>query len=126
MEELLSVLGSGLIEFLLEMLVYFGFDLRWRNKDGSLGCGYLLVFFVLGAVTGALFNLAVPRLLLPYPALRVLALLLGPPAAGAASYGLACLRKSHGARVQPAEHFWTALVFALAFDLVRFAYGRVD
>lgn len=126
MEEVLIVVVQGLLELGLEFLIYCGLDfaaLRGRS-DEEYGCSLAGFFFICGAVLGSLANLARPRLLLPYPWLRIANLIIGPLLAGGASWLMTQWRQQRGAKVLPGNHFFFAFWFTLAFDLVRFAYGK--
>lgn len=124
MEEVLVVVLQGLVELGAELLVYAGLSVPWDREDGRYGCGVVFIFALLGGVTGAVANLFMPRLLLPWPEARVLALFLGPVVAGTLSFWVTKWRNAYGAKMSPWEHFWTAFVFVLLFDIVRFAYGK--
>lgn len=126
MEEVLIVILQGLLELGLEFLIYAGLDLaalRGRS-DEDQGCVIMVVFFSLGALLGGAANLIRPRLMLPYPWLRIGNLIVGPLVAGAASWYLTRWRQERGAKVLPGSHFLFAFWFTFAFDVVRFAYGK--
>ena len=124
MEEVLVVVLQGLVEFLVEMLIYFGIDLPWRRDDGRAGCGWVVLLLLLGAGCGWAADLLWPRLLLPYFWLRLANLAVAPLAAGALSWAVADRRRRRGAALIPVSHFWSAFAFTLAFNVVRFAFGQ--
>lgn len=123
MEEILVPIATFLIEFLLEFLVYFGFDLKWRDEKGKAGCGYILLFLALGAGMGLLVNWIHPKFLLHHAWQRIAAVIAGPLLCGALSWFIARERQKGNAAISPGEHFLTAFVFALGLNLVRLAGG---
>jgi hypothetical protein len=127
MEEILFVILQLLFEFVLQLLLYSGFDLAaWafgkEDKGGSVGCAVMFVFLLLGSGLGGLANWIHPGAFLPYEWMRIANLLAGPPLAGGASWLFAEVRKHYGAKLLPSLHFWFAFCFVLGFDLVRFVY----
>src|SRR5205823_6727789 len=97
-----------------------------RRADGKAdgdGCGWLVLFAVIGGVCGGISLVLVPKLLLPSLGLRVLNLVLAPIAAGGMSYLVARHAWAAGG-YGPRHHFWRGFWFALAFGLVRFAYAH--
>lgn len=132
MEEIVALLIQIILEVGLQLFGSIGFD--WaassttrRKKGGEVqeedGCGWLMVFAILGAVCGGLSLIFAPKLLLPHVGLRVANLILAPLIAGGLSYLIAAFVWS--ARGQsPRHHFWRGFWFALLFGLVRFAYAH--
>ncbi len=131
MEEIVALLVQLVLEVGLQLFGSLGFDWatesrRSHGKDGETrdrdGCGWLVVFAVLGAVCGGLSLIFAPQLLLPNVGLRVANLIAAPLIAGGVSYLVAAYVWS--ARGQsPQHHFWRGFWFALVFGLVRFAYA---
>lgn len=131
MEEILVVILQVFFEFMIELLIYAGLDFTaWSigkaEEPGSVGCGAMVVFLLLGAGFAALANALHPRPILAYEWLRIANLLLGPPLAGAVSWLCADWRRRAGAKIEPSLHFFFALCFVLGFDLIRFIYAQRD
>jgi hypothetical protein len=126
MEELLIVVLQAFLELLVELLLYGGLDIiaTLSGSEDKNRWGLMFLFFMLGAVLGALANLVHPRVLLPYEWLRIGNLLLGPLVVGAIAWYWTERRRRRGRKVVPGYHFLFALLFTLAFDVVRFAYGQ--
>lgn len=125
MEQVLVLLVQFLLEVGLELLVYFPFDWPWadKNRNGNFGCFGLLLFAGLGCGTGALANLFLHHLLIPWAWLREVNLLLAPLFSGYVSWLVAKWRSGRTAGDRPFWHFWSAFVFTLGFVLIRFAFG---
>ena len=127
MEEILIVILQAFFEFFLELILYVGLDLAaWGfrdEKDGGAGCGWIFVFMFLGAGLGALANWIHPKTLLPFAWMRIANLLVGPFLVAWASKLWTEARKERGRNLVPANHFYFALLFTFAFNLVRFLYA---
>ncbi len=132
MEELLIALLSGGIEFIIEVLAYFPWDiLLWNNRErrgppeikddsdfifASVGLG-------LGAVLGGLSLLAWRQTMLPHPWLRVCNVLVAPLVSGYLARQVARRRQRRGLNSNPRLHFSFALAITLGLVLVRFIYA---
>ncbi len=132
-EELLALLLQIFLEIGLQLFGGLGFDVATettrgkRGKHGETvdddGCGWLLLFAVLGGACGGLSLIFAPNLLLPNFGLRAANLVLAPLVAGGVSYAFATF--VYAPKGQSASHhFWRGLCFALLFGIVRFAFGR--
>jgi hypothetical protein len=130
MEEVAAFLIQFLIEFGIQLFGSLGFE--WatgsdrRKADGSPqndGCGWLVLFAVIGGVCSGISLLLVPKLFLPALWMRVLNLVLAPVAAGGLSH-LTARKVWAAGGFSPRHHFWRGFWFALAFGLVRFAYAH--
>jgi len=124
MEEIALVVLQVLLELLLELLVVIGIDLQWKHESGRVGFGYVSVMLLLGACLGGLVNWIHPQLFLPNENLRLAALVLNPFIAAGVSWEIASYRQSRGTDIIPSNHFITAFCFVLAFEVIRFAFGR--
>lgn len=127
MEEILALLIQFVVEVVFQILVYLPFDFLPRSgekRGEQSGCGWLMLYLVLGGVCGGLSLLVAPRLLLPSTGLRVANLFATPVAAATLSWAVAEWRRRRGAKIDPWSHFFFALCFALAFSGVRLAYGE--
>jgi hypothetical protein len=126
-EEVLILLVQFVAEVLIELLIYLPFDLplsRDAKTGERQGCGWLVLYLMLGGMVGGLSLLIAPRLLLHSPPLRVANLIVAPVATGGLSWSLATWRRSRGvAAACPTTHLWTGFLFVLAFGGVRLAYG---
>jgi hypothetical protein len=125
MEEALILVIQCIFEVCLQGLAYTG--LEWsaegRRKDDEAGCGYILIFLILGMLFGGLMNWIHPRLMTPWPAVRVAGIIVWPIVFGAMSWLIADYRRKRGTNIDPKTHFITAFCFVLGFDLIRFAFG---
>jgi hypothetical protein len=125
MEEALILVIQGIFELFLQMLAYSG--LEWsvwgRDRDDDLGCSYVFVFLILGMLFGGLMNWIHPRLITPWPAVRVAGIIVWPIVFGAMSWLIADYRRKRGTNIHPKTHFITAFCFVLGFDLIRFVFG---
>jgi len=125
-EEVLGLLIQFVIEVLLQALVYLPFDVPFARKEKTgerTGCGWYLLYLVLGGVFGGLSLLVFPKHLIPLSWMRVLNLLAAPAAAGGAGYAVSAWRRSRRAKTHPWGHFWAGVCFTLAFGAVRLAYA---
>jgi hypothetical protein len=125
-EELVAIVIQVVVEVGLQIFGAAGID--WAtgassNKDDKeeAGCGWLLIFALLGAACGGVSLLLFPKLLLPTVALRVANLVVAPLLAGGLSYLIAKHVWAAG-QWPPRHHFWRAFWFALLFGIIRFAY----
>ena len=132
MEELLIALLSGGIEFIIEVLAYFPWDiLLWNNRErrgppelkddsvflfASAGLG-------LGAVLGGFSLLLWRQTMLPYPWLRICNVLVAPLVSGLLARQVAVRRQRRDMTSNPHLHFWFALAITLGLVLVRFIYA---
>jgi hypothetical protein len=126
-EEILVVFVQFLAEGLLNTLVYLPFELPMSRNEKTgerTGCGWHVVYLVLGGVVGAISVLVVPHLLLRSPSMRIANLLIAPLLGGGFSWSLTTIRRSWGSAVSPLTHFWTAFWFVLALNAVRLAYAE--
>ena len=126
MEELAALVIQIVVEVGLQIFGAAGID--WatgaserRDDKEEAGCGWLLIFALLGGACGGLSLVVVPKLLLPTFGLRVANLVVSPLAAGGLSYLIAKHVWAAG-QWPPRHHFWRGFWFALAFGLIRFAY----
>src|SRR5689334_22789588 len=73
MEEVLVLVIQGIFELCLQMLAYSGLEwsLWGRDRDDDLGCSYIFVFLGVGMLFGGLINCVHPRLMTPWPAVRI-------------------------------------------------------
>jgi hypothetical protein len=125
-EELLIVLFQVLVEIVVQFAIYLPFDIpfyRSRTDEHERGCAWMALCLVAGGVLGGLSLLLFPKLVIPYPWLRVVNLFAAPLLAGSLSLATAAWRRKRGFAVIPWPHFWYAFCFALAFSGVRFAYA---
>ena len=125
MEEVVALLIQFIVEVGIQLLGSIGVDFLTasRSEKDEPGCGWLVLFAVVGGVFGALSLLIAPTLLLPNLALRIANLVAAPLIAGGLSY-LVAKHVWAGRNLQPSHHFWRGFWFALAFGLVRFAYAN--
>jgi hypothetical protein len=132
-EEIVALLLQLFLEIGLQLFGGLGFDAatettrRKRGKHGETvdedGCGWLLLFALVGGACGGISLLLAPNLLLPNVGLRVANLVLAPLIAGGVSYVFATF--FYAPRGQSASHhFWRGFCFALLFGIVRFAFGK--
>jgi hypothetical protein len=130
LEEILIVVLQVLGELILQVLIYLPFEWprsfsrRHREDRGESGCGWGALYLLLGALIGWLSVLIFPHVLLPYPWLRIANLIAAPLACGWISYALARWRQSRGLRAEPGAHFFSGLLFALAFVVTRFVLAQ--
>lgn len=133
MEELLALLLQLFLEIGLQLFGGLGFDAatetarRKRGTHGEVndedGCGWLLLFALVGGACGGISLLLAPNLVLPNVGLRVANLVLAPLVAGGVSYAVATfVWAPRGQRA--GHHFWRGFCFALLFGVVRFAFGK--
>lgn len=133
MEEILALLLQLVLELGLHLFGGLGFDVatettrRTRGTHGRTveedGCGWLLVFAVVGGACGGISLLIAPNLILPNFGLRAANLVLAPFVAGGVSYVFATF--VYAPKGQSASHhFWRGFCFALLFGVVRFAFGK--
>src|SRR2546423_9362937 len=109
MEEIIVLLVQVVVEILLQAVVYLPFDLSFYRDEKSgerSGCGWMVLYLVLGGGVGALSLLFAPRLVLDSIGLRVGNLLLAPLAASGLSWAVSEWRRGRGAVVSPRSHFW--------------------
>jgi len=126
-EEIVALIIQLLVEVGLQLFGSIGVDFltasrnqKDRERDG---CGWLVLFGVIGAICGGLSLLAAPNLFLPNLPLRIANLVAAPLIAGGISY-LVARHLWISKPTEPAHHFWRGFWFALAFGLVRFAYAH--
>jgi hypothetical protein len=126
-EELVALLIQFVVEVGLQLLGGIGVDIlasaRSRDEKDDPGCGWLILFAVVGAICGGLSLLVAPNLFLPHLGLRIANLIAAPIVAGSLSY-LVAHRLWTTRKLKPAHHFWRGFWFALAFGLTRFAYAQ--
>ena len=124
MEEIVVLIFQFVIEVGIQIFGGLGLDLaasRRSDDKSEAGCGWVVVFAVVGAIFGGLSLLVAPNLMLPNMGLRIGNLVVSPLIAGGVSYLVAKNMRSSG----PAdEHFWRGFLFAFAFGVVRFAYAH--
>jgi hypothetical protein len=124
MEEIVALLVQFIFEVGLQLLGSLGVDFltasRSQDEKENAGCGWLVLFAVVGGICGGLSLLAAPHLFLPNLALRIANLIIAPVVAGALSY-LVARYVWTSRQLMATHHFWRGFWFALAFGLVRFA-----
>jgi hypothetical protein len=130
LEEILIVILQLVGELILQILIYLPFEWprSWRRAEGEdrreSGCAWGILYLLLGALVGWLSVLLFPYVFLPYLWLRVANLIAAPLACGWTSYAFARWRQARGAKTDPAAHFFSGLLFALAFVVARFVLAR--
>lgn len=127
MEEIVALLIQFVLEIGLQLFGSIGVDAlttsRRHGDKEDTGCGWLILFVVVGAICAGISLLFAPNLILPNLGLRVVNLIVAPLLAGVLSYSVAryvWTRK----KLEPRHHFWRGFWFALAFGVVRFAYAH--
>jgi hypothetical protein len=122
-EEVLVVFLQFFFEIVMEIVVYVGLDWGWSRGSDRDGCFYVLVFMLMGGLLGAVMNWVHPGLLTPWPAARVAGLIIWPIVAGSVSWLVASALAKRGQALNARMHFWSAFLFVLGFNLVRFMFG---
>jgi hypothetical protein len=119
MEAFLVVLGEILIEFVVQMALYFPFD----RPGSSSNTGNFFVL-ILGGALGGLSLFVFQSTLIDWPALRIANLVVAPLAAGFLFRAVARQRAKKNYGVVPRDHFWRAFWFTLGWLVVRFVWAR--
>lgn len=131
MEELLIIALQFVLELLLEILIWFPWDifLVWRDKrtataktppgNGAVFAGGL----IFGAMFGGLSLIVLQRAILDDASARLANLILAPLVCALVARGLARRRVRRGQPSDEKLHFWFALLFSAAFVLVRFMWA---
>src|SRR5262245_31553257 len=105
MEELLVLLIQLLVEFFFEVLCYGGLDFlsykATKSGEEGCGCGWNFIFLLAGGAIGFAINTIHPRVVLPWPWLRIAALILAPIAAGFIAEAFSKWRNKSGASLDP-------------------------
>jgi hypothetical protein len=130
LEEILVLVLQLLGELFLQVLIYLPFE--WprslrrggREDPREAGCAWGILYLALGALVGWLSVLVFPRAFLPYVWMQVANLVAAPLACGWTSYAFARWRQARGARTDPPAHFFSGLMFGLAFVVARFLLVR--
>jgi len=132
MEELLIAILTGGIEFIVQVIAYFPWDiLFWNYRErrgppefkGDSVVPAVLVGLALGGVLGGVSLLVRRQTMLPYPWLRISNVLVAPLVSGFLARQVAGRRQRRGLNSNPRLHFAFALAITLALVLVRFIYA---
>jgi len=125
LEDLLIIAIQGMLQLLVESIVYIPFD--WPSKkritpDAQRVWPKATILFLIGCVFGGVSVFVIEHSLLQLPALRVINLLAAPLFSAFLSRVIANRRSETNANIIPRNHFWQAFWFTLGLVMVRFAY----
>jgi hypothetical protein len=118
-EILIEVFVDLFGEVLLDVVVH-----AVGARRGSSAVLRLLFFALMGAVTGALSLLVLPRHFIRSADLRLVALAVTPIVAGALFSWVGRSRRKRDREASALESFWPAFSFALAMAVVRYFAAR--
>lgn len=130
MEEIVVLILQVFFEIFFNAIISLPFDWLFSSRYSELGqenikgCLYPILFIAVGAGCGWVSLLILPKLLIVFPALRLVNLIFAPLMAGGMSVYLASWRQKEGKLEFGLLHFFNAFFFTLAFVGVRWAYSR--
>jgi hypothetical protein len=125
LEELLVIAIQGLLQLLVESIVYIPFDWPSKNRvtpDPQRVWPKAGILFFVGCVFGGLSVFVFEHSLLTLSAFRVTNLVAAPLCSAFLSKAIANRRRDTNANIIPRNHFWQAFWFTLGLVMVRFAY----
>ena len=126
MEEFLVLLLQFLVEFILNVLVYFPFDLPSKNRNRPEPESIVILcslWLVGGGVLAVVSLIIFKHTLIKVSAFRIANLFLAPVVSGLISRAIAARRAESNRFIVPRNHFWYAFWFTLGLVLIRFTYA---
>ena len=127
MEDFLIVILQGLIELLVEAIVYIPFDWPFGYRSipqSSVGIvGRCALWFVSGCLLAGGSLLVLNHTWISLPAFRIANIVLAPITSGYIAKFLAVRRSRKNPDIIPENHFRQAFWFTLGLVLIRFVYA---